>query len=170
VDNASLVLNAIDQLGGSTALLSLRSRAPSLRRMTVVEDIRNRAQERMVQTQQVLQGELAAAEQGLRELESKGEGSGFFSGNLGAELTAEERAKVEEFRATALNLRKQLRAVERGYRTDLDRLEGWLVLLNVWLAPLLVIGAGVFWILRRQRRVNAPPETTITTKTTEAAP
>ncbi len=168
VDNASLVLNAIDQLGGSTALLSLRSRAPSLRRMTVVEDIRNNAQARMVETQAALQGELAAAEQGLRELEAKGQGSGFFAGDLGAELTAEERGKIEEFRATALTLRKQLRAVERGYRTDLDRLEGWLVLLNVWLAPLLVIGAGVFWILRRQRRAAAAPD--VATPAAEAAP
>jgi ABC-2 type transport system permease protein len=157
VDNASLLLNAVDQLGGSSALLSLRSRAPSLRRMEVVERIRNDAQARMVETQQALQAELAATEQGLRELESKGQGSGFFAGNLGAELTPEERARVEEFRATSLELRKQLRAVERGYRTDLDRLEGWLVLINVWLAPILVIAAGVFWILRRQRRTSATP-------------
>ncbi len=154
VDNAAFVLNAIDQLGGSTALLSLRSRAPSLRRMEVVERIRNNAQARMVETQTALQQELAATEQSLRELEAKGEGSGFFSGDLGAELTAEERGKIEAFRATALNVRKQLRAVERGYRTDLDRIEGWLMLLNVWLMPLLVACGGAFWILRRQRRTS----------------
>jgi ABC-type uncharacterized transport system involved in gliding motility auxiliary subunit len=152
VDNASLLLNAVDQLSGSTALLSLRARAPSLRRMEVIEQIRNNAQARMVETQGALQAELAATEQRLRELEERGQGSGFFEGNLGAELTGEERAQIEEFRAKALQVRKQLRAVERGYRTDLDRLEGWLMLLNVWLAPLLVAGAGVFWIMRRQRR------------------
>ncbi|MDX2235802.1 MAG: GldG family protein [Hyphomonadaceae bacterium] len=170
VDNASLLLNAIDQLGGSTALLSLRSRAPSLRRMTVVEGIRNDAQARMVETQAVLQGELAAAEQGLQELEAKGQGSGFFAGDLGAELTAEERARIEDFRAKALELRKQLRAVERGFRTDLDRLEGWLILLNVWLAPLLVIGAGVFWILRRQRRAAGSSVLAVSSPKTGAAP
>jgi ABC-type uncharacterized transport system involved in gliding motility auxiliary subunit len=164
VDNASLMLNAIDQLGGSTALLSLRSRAPSLRRMEVVERIRNDAQARMVETQQALEAELASTEQSLRELEAKGQGSGFFSGDMGAELTADERAKIEDFRATALEVRKQLRAVERGYRTDLDRLEGWLVLLNVWLAPLLVAAAGVFWIVRRQRRAAG-----VATPKTEAA-
>ncbi len=155
VDNAALVLNAIDQLGGSTALLSLRSRAPSLRRMDVVEKIRNNAQARMVETQTALQAELASTEQSLSELEAKGEGSGFFSGNLGAELTPDERSKIEQFRATALTVRKQLRAVERGYRTDLDRLEGWLILLNVWLMPLMVACAGAFWLLRRQRRTSA---------------
>jgi ABC-type uncharacterized transport system involved in gliding motility auxiliary subunit len=152
VDNAALFLNAIDQLSGSTALLSLRARAPSLRRMTVVEEIRNNAQARMVETQGALQAELASTEQRLRELEERGQGSGFFEGKLGAELTSAERAQIEEFRAKALAVRKQLRAVERGYRTDLDRLEGWLILLNVWLAPILVAGAGVFWIMRRQRR------------------
>lgn len=154
VDNGALVLNAIDQLSGSTALLSLRARAPSLRRMEVVEDIRNKAQERMVDTQQQLQAQLAATEQSLRELEAKGQGSGFFAGDLGAELTPQERTQIEEFRAKALTVRKQLRAVERGYRTDLDRLEGWLMLLNVWLAPAIVAGVGVFWIMRRQRRTS----------------
>ena len=164
VDNAALVLNAIDQLGGSTALLSLRSRAPSLRRMEVVERIRNNAQARMVETQTALQAELASTEQSLAELEAKGEGSGFFSGNLGAELTADERSKIEEFRATALNVRKQLRAVERGYRADLDRLEGWLVLLNVWLAPLLVAVAGAYVLLRRQRRTAGAAALTTNTE------
>ncbi|KAF0178618.1 MAG: ABC transporter [Alphaproteobacteria bacterium] len=154
LDNAAFVLNAVDQLGGSDALVSLRSRAPSLRRMKVVEDIRNNAQARMVETQEQLQSELAETEQSLRTLEAKGQGSGFFSGNLGAELTGEERAQIEKFRAKALEVRKQLRAVERGYRTELDRLEGWLVLLNVWLAPLLVAAAGVYMMIRRQRRTT----------------
>lgn len=154
LDNAAFVLNAIDQLGGSDALVSLRSRAPSLRRMKVVEDIRNNAQARRVETQEQLQAELADTEQSLRALEAKGQGSGFFSGNLGAELTGEERAQIEKFRGKVLDVRKQLRAVERGYRTELDRLEGWLILLNVWLAPLLVAAAGVYMMIRRQRRTT----------------
>jgi len=152
LDNAALLLNAIDQLGGSDALVSLRSRAPSLRRMDVVEGIRNTAQARMVETQEQLQNELAETEAELRALEARGQGSGFFSGNLGAELTSEERAQIERFRARTLEVRKQLRAVERGYRTELDKLEGWLILLNVWLAPLLVAAAGVYMMWRRQRR------------------
>lgn len=152
LDNAAFFLNAIDQLGGSDALVSLRSRAPSLRRMEVVERIRNDAQARMVETQEQLQAELAETEQSLRALEAKGQGSGFFSGNLGAELTNEERAQIEKFRAKTLEVRKKLREVERGYRTELDNLEGWLILLNVWLAPLLVAAAGVYMMLRRQRR------------------
>jgi ABC-type uncharacterized transport system involved in gliding motility auxiliary subunit len=152
LDNATFVLNAIDQLSGADALVSLRSRAPSLRRMEVVERIRNDAQAQMVETQEQLQAELAETEQGLRALEAKGQGSGFFSGNLGAELTGEERAQIEKFRARTLEVRKQLRAVERGYRTELDRLEGWLILLNVWLAPILVAGVGVYVMWRRQRR------------------
>ena len=44
-DNASFALNAIDVLGGSDALVSLRSRAPSQRRMRLVEDMERRAQD-----------------------------------------------------------------------------------------------------------------------------
>jgi len=154
LDNGAFVLNAIDQLGGSDALVSLRSRAPSMRRMDVVEGIRNNAQARMVETQEELQAELAETEQELRALEAKGQGSGFFSGNLGAELTSEERAQIERFRAKTVDVRKQLRAVERGFRTELDKLEGWLIVLNVWLAPILVAVAGVYMMLRRQRRTT----------------
>lgn len=152
LDNASFLLNGIDQLSGSDALVSLRSRAPSLRKMEVVERIRNEAQAQMVETQDEMQAELAEAEQGLRALEEKGQGSGFFSGNLGAELTAAERAQVEKFRAKVLEVRKKQRSVEHGYRTQLDSLKGWLILLNVWLAPILVAAAGIYMMLRRQRR------------------
>lgn len=152
LDNASFLLNGVDQLSGSDALVSLRSRAPSLRKMEVVERIRNDAQAEMVETQDELQAELAETEQGLRALEEKGQGSGFFSGNLGAELTGAERAQIEKFRAKTLEVRKKLRAVERGYRTKLDDLKGWLILINVWLAPILVAAAGIYMMLRRQRR------------------
>jgi ABC-type uncharacterized transport system involved in gliding motility auxiliary subunit len=152
MDNGAFAINALDQLGGDAALISLRSRAPSLRRMDVVERIRNDAQRRALDTQEALQAELARTESELRELQASGAGSGFFEGNLGAEMTAQERGKVEELRAKMLDARTQLRRVERGFRTDLDRLEGWLILLNVWLAPILVVGGGLFWLRRRQQR------------------
>jgi ABC-type uncharacterized transport system involved in gliding motility auxiliary subunit len=42
-DNASFALNAIDVLGGSDALVSLRSRAPAPRRMDLIEDMEREA-------------------------------------------------------------------------------------------------------------------------------
>jgi len=101
-----------------------------------------------------LQTELSDTEARLAELQARGSGSGFFSGNLGAELTPEESAEIERFRARALEVRGELRRVERDLRSDINNLEALVVFVNVWLAPMLVAGAGLFLFWRRQRRTR----------------
>ncbi|QGZ95381.1 GldG family protein [Terricaulis silvestris] len=151
-DNASFALNAIDVLGGSDALVSLRSRAPSVRRMDMVDDMEAEAERRIRRRQEELQGELAETEARLAALQERGRGSGFFSGNLGAELTPEENAEIERFRAQVVEVRGELRRTERDLRGDIDRLETIVVFINIWLAPLLIATAGLFFFWRRQRR------------------
>lgn len=154
-DNGSFALNAIDVLGGSEALVSLRSRAPSVRRMELVEEMERNAARRIRDRQEALQLELQETEARLAQLQSGGRGSGFFSGDLGAELTPEENLEIERFRARAIQVRGELRDVERNLRGDIDRLETGVVFINVWLAPLLVAAAGLFLFWRRQRRGSA---------------
>jgi ABC-type uncharacterized transport system involved in gliding motility auxiliary subunit len=154
-DNASFALNAIDVLGGSDALVSLRSRAPSLRRMELVEEMERDAQRRIDRRSEELQGELRETEARLSALQARGRGSGFFSGNLGAELTQEESAEIERFRARVGEVRGELRRVERDLRGDIDRLEALVLFINIWMAPLLVACVGLFLFWRRQRREGA---------------
>jgi ABC-2 type transport system permease protein len=154
-DNASFALNAIDVLGGSDALVSLRSRAPSLRRMDLVEDMEADAQRRIQRRQEELQGELQETEARLAELQARGRGSGFFSGDLGAELTPEENAEIERFRARVVEVRSELRSAERDLRGDIERLQALVIFINIWLAPLLIAGVGMFLFWRRQRRGRA---------------
>lgn len=154
-DNASFALNAIDVLGGSDALVSLRSRAPSLRRMELVDEMEADADRRIQRRQEELQQELQETEARLAELQARGRGSGFFSGNLGAELTPEENAEIERFRTRVIEVRSELRQAERGLRGDIERLEAAVVFVNMWLAPLLVAGIGLFLFWRRQRRGRA---------------
>ncbi|MBC7769521.1 MAG: ABC transporter, partial [Phycisphaerales bacterium] len=156
-DNASFALNAIDVLGGSDALVSLRSRAPSLRRMDLVEEMERSAERRIRDRQEALQRELQDTEARLAELQERGRASGFFSGDLGAELTPEETLEIERFRTRVTAVRSELRDTERNLRSDIDALETGVVFLNVWLAPLLVAGAGLFLFWRRQRRGSARP-------------
>lgn len=154
-DNASFALNAIDVLGGSEALVSLRSRAPSLRRMELVEEMEADASRRIQRRQEELQQELQETEARLAELQARGRGSGFFSGDLGAELTPEENAEIERFRQRVIEVRGELRRTERELRGDIERLQAAVVFVNVWLAPLLVAAAGLFLFWRRQRRGRA---------------
>jgi ABC-type uncharacterized transport system involved in gliding motility auxiliary subunit len=154
-DNAAFALNAIDVLGGSDALVSLRSRAPSLRRMELVEEMERDADRRIQQRQEELQTELRETESRLAELQAGGRGSGFFSGDLNAELTSEENAEIERFRQRVVEVRGELRRSERELRSDIDRLQAAVVFINMWLAPLLVAGAGLVLFWRRQRRGRA---------------
>jgi ABC-type uncharacterized transport system involved in gliding motility auxiliary subunit len=156
-DNASFALNAIDVLGGSDALVSLRSRAPSLRRMTVIDDMERDAQRLIEQRQQDLQGQLEDTLRRLQEAESRGRGSGFFTGNLGAELTPEENREVARAQQQVHEVRAELRGVERDLRSGLNTLKAWIVFVNVWLAPLLVAAIGLVLFWRRQRRAQGAP-------------
>lgn len=153
-DNASFALNAIDVLGGSDALVSLRSRAPSERRMEMVERMEREAQQAILSRQEELRADLEQTEAQLAELQATGRGSGMFTGELGAELTPEENAAIEQFRTRMLNTRAELRRTERELRGDIDRLQALVVFINVWLMPLLVAGAGLFFFWRRQRRTR----------------
>jgi ABC-type uncharacterized transport system involved in gliding motility auxiliary subunit len=158
-DNGAFALNVLDLLAGSDAMVSLRSRAPSLRRMGLIDRMEAQAQARIEQRQAELQGELQRTQARLTELQSRGQGSGFFAGNLGAELTPEESAEIERFRSTLKNVQKQLRAAGRDFRADIERLQGWVTFLNVWLAPILVAMAGVLVFWRRRRTGAQGPRT-----------
>lgn len=154
-DNASFALNAIDVLGGSNALVSLRSRAPSVRKMTVIDRMEADAQRQIQQRQDELQADLQDTETQLQQLQAHGHGSGYFSGNLGAELTPQESAAIERFRKHVVDVRSELRHLARDLRGDITRLQTLIVFLNVWLAPILVAAAGLVLFWRRQRRAQA---------------
>lgn len=154
-DNASFALNAIDVLGGSDALVSLRSRAPAERSMKLLADMERDAQRRIESRQSELEADLQETQSRLQELQARGRGSGFFAGDLGAELTPEEQAAVDEYRAREGQIRTELRGLVRDLRSDIDRLQALVIFINVWLAPLLIAAAGLFLFWRRQRRGGA---------------
>ncbi|MEZ5958282.1 MAG: GldG family protein [Hyphomonadaceae bacterium] len=154
-DNASFALNAIDVLGGSDALVSLRSRAPAQRQMEMLDDLERDAQRRIESRQQQLEADLQETQARLQQLQARGRGSGFFAGDLGAELTPEEQAEVDQFRAREGEIRTELRGLVRDLRGDINRLQAVVIFVNVWLAPLLIAAAGLFLFWRRQRRGGA---------------
>lgn len=153
-DNAAFALNAIDMLAGSDALVSLRSRAASRRPLTTIEAMQSAAGARLATTQAKLREQLAQAEQRLASLQERAGQPGPFRGELGQELTTAEREAVDRFRAQAMQVRGELRAVERDFRRDIDRLEARVKFLNVWLIPLLLAGAALYVSWRRQRRAG----------------
>ena len=153
-DNATFVLNALDNLGGGAELLTLRSRAPSLRPMTMVEEMRSDAQRRFQAEETRLTGQLEAAQTRMDELRQRDDTGGFFGGDLEADLTAEERAELAGLRLEIAEIRDRLRGIERDFRRDIDGLERTLKVVNIWGGPFAVLLIGLF-VWRRQKRLES---------------
>jgi ABC-2 type transport system permease protein len=149
-DNAAFVLNAVDLMSGSEALIGLRSRAPSARPLVVVETLKANAQARLLEEQQQLETRLQASTQRLEELQAKAKSTGFLAGRTDARLTPAEEAEISRFREDVVSTRQRLRAVQSGVRSDVDYLKTLMIVLNGILIPFLVTMAGL-WIFTARR-------------------
>ncbi|MEC9347527.1 MAG: Gldg family protein [Pseudomonadota bacterium] len=145
--NAAFLLNALENLSGSSDLIGLRGRGESNRPFTVIEDLRREAEQRYLAEEQALTAKLSETEAKLAELQSKaGEGAGQL-------LSAEETEAIQSFQDEVLATRRELRAVQLGLRKDIEQLEYNLKLLNIGLVPALVcVLAGILALWRRARR------------------
>ncbi len=146
-NNGDLVANILDNLSGSTALISVRGRATFSRPFERVEALRRRADDRLRSKALELQTELQQAETKLTELQNKRNDQSSLA------LTPEQEAELKKFVAEKARVRKELRETQRGLDVDIDRLDSWLKVINMAIAPLCVAVVGVIILsLRRRRR------------------
>jgi ABC-type uncharacterized transport system involved in gliding motility auxiliary subunit len=147
-DNGDMFLNAVDNMCGSTDLLSVRARQESARPFTLVEDMQKRANEKYRAEQALLEKELEVTQQKLNELQGKKQGQDAFV------LTPEQQKEVEKFRAQSVETRKKLRGVKSSLRKDIETLGTQLKFINIGLLPILVtlgaVGLGFFRVSRRR--------------------
>ena len=145
-DNGSFVINALDNLSGTDALISVRSRGRFARPFVVVEDLQRQAETRFREQEEVLQRRLAETEAQLAELQSP-------DPEQAMELSAEQQAALQGFMQEKLRIRKELREVRYQLNADIEALGRTLKFLNIALVPLLLtLGVLLFWIWRRRRQ------------------
>lgn len=145
-DNAGFVINALDNLTGSQALISVRSRGRYQRPFVVVEDLQRRAETRFLEQEQRLQQRLQETERQLAELQRPAD-----DGQV-LELTEEQESAVRGFLDEKLRIRKELREVNYQLNADIEALGRNLKLINIVLVPLLLtVGALGLWGWRRRR-------------------
>ncbi len=150
--NGDFVLNALDLLGGSDALVALRGRASFLRPFERVEELRRRADARLRAEQVALERELEATEQRLFELQSGRDEAGSPLPSAG------QAAELARFREERARVRRELRDLRRELDRDIERLGRRLAWLNIVVAP----AAGVTLLLTlaallRRRGRGLPP-------------
>jgi len=143
-NNGDFVTNLVDNLSGSSALLSIRGRSTSQRPFTRVQALRNVADQKFLQKEQELEQELAETRRRLDELQPA-------KGSAGSTATAEQRQEIEQFRQRQLAINKELRDVQHQLNAEIDALGLRVKVLNIVLVPMLVVLIGLLYGWRRSR-------------------
>jgi len=143
-NNGDFVINLVDNLSGSSALLSIRGRSTSQRPFTRVQALRNVADQKFLQKEQELEQELADTRRRLDELQPA-------KGSHGSTATAEQRREIEQFRQRQLAINKELRDVQHQLNAEIDALGLRVKFINIVLVPALVVLIGLLYGWRRTR-------------------
>jgi ABC-type uncharacterized transport system involved in gliding motility auxiliary subunit len=147
-DNGALVWNALDNLGGSADLISIRGRAAYRRPFERVEQIRREAEAQSRAKNMQLQEQLRQTEEQLGKLQaSQPPGTDI--------LSPEAAAAIERFQQEKLNIRKELRAIEANVDADIKSLGFVVKIVNLLLMPAIIVGLGLLVALWRKRRRHA---------------
>jgi ABC-type uncharacterized transport system involved in gliding motility auxiliary subunit len=145
-NNADFVINALDNLSGSSALIGLRSRGLSNRPFLKLQEIQRAAEARFRDTEQQLVKELGVAEKKLKDLQTKDKAGG------NAVLSPEQREAITKFRGEMVKIRGELREVQLKLREDIDTLDAWTRVINIGAMPVAVaLIAIALALIRRQR-------------------
>lgn len=142
--NGSLILNILDNLSGSDALLSLRTRGVATRPFIVVDHLRKEAEIRYLNEEQALSQVLSETESRLIDLETARQETGTL-------YSPEQEAEIDRFRAEMVKTRRQLRRVQGNLRRDIDALGDKLAFVNIAFVPLLIL-ISLFITVRLRRR------------------
>lgn len=144
-NNGDFVVNALDNLLGSSELIGIRGRATFSRPFTRVEELRRGAEERFRVTEEQLKAELQDTEQKLAELQARREDRDAVI------LTPEQEQELEKFRDRRIEIRRELRQVQRNLDRDIERLGNVLKAVNIGLVPLAISVVSIVVLLVRRR-------------------
>jgi len=148
-NNGDFFINAVDNLTGSSDLISIRGRATSQRPFTVVDDMKRSAEESFRDKERELQQQLSETERKLTELQSgKSKGSEMI-------MSPEQQAELTKFLDQKVVIRKQLRDVRHSLDQNIDALGARLKFLNIGLMPILITIAALMFAFWKRKRFSA---------------
>jgi ABC-type uncharacterized transport system involved in gliding motility auxiliary subunit len=151
--NGDLVMNALDNLAGSTDLISVRGRATFTRPFERVEALRRAADDRFRAKEQELEQQLRDTEEKLTALQSKRNDKNALI------LTPEQEKEIDRFQDEKLRIRKELRAVRAGLDVDIKSLGTEIKLVNIVLVPAAFAVAALLIAGLRRRERTGPVST-----------
>ncbi len=148
-NNGTFVVNALDNLSGSSDLIGLRSRGVFSRPFEKVKELQREAEQRYLDKEKELRAKLEDTERKIKELQTQKQ-----AGNA-VLLSSEQRQEMENFRAEQVRIRKDLRGVQHELRKNIESLGSQLKFINIGLVPVIVIILALVIGWMRQRRIQA---------------
>ena len=145
-DNGRLVMNSLESMGGGKNLIGLRGRGVSNRPFLLIENLQKNAEIMLKEKEDALKEELAETENKLQKIQDE---------NITDKenLSLEQTETINKFNKKIINIRKDLREVQRKLGENIRSLETKLKIINIWLIPSLIV--VVYYILKiaiRKRR------------------
>ena len=145
-ENITFVQNLVDHFGDDT-LINIRSRNQN-RPFTTIVDLEKEAQKKFESKLKKLEAEQQEILQQKTKLESAGEGGNQFTLRIDPEA-------LKEIQAKELDKRKQIRAIRKQLRSEIDLIQLNIKLANIGLMPLLVIAFGIGFFIRKRKKTAA---------------
>lgn len=145
-DNLNFVVNACELLTGSDELIGLRTRGRYERPFTAVLEIQKEAQTKWRDKEQQLLRQVEETNRKLRELEQQKDSSQRLL------VSPEQKAEIARFKEQKAQTNRELKAVRKNLRADIEALGMRLKLVNILGMALCVSAFGVLYAFYRQRR------------------
>jgi ABC-type uncharacterized transport system involved in gliding motility auxiliary subunit len=148
-NNGDFISNGLDNLAGSSDLISIRGRQSFFRPFTRVDALRQRAGDQLRAKEQELDKELKETERKLSELEAGRNSQGSLA------LSPEQEAELTRFQQERVHVRKELRDVRRRLDVDIERLGTALKFWNILFIPILIAIGAIVLAASRSRKLKA---------------
>jgi ABC-type uncharacterized transport system involved in gliding motility auxiliary subunit len=148
-NNYDFVANVLDNLTGSSDLISVRGRQSFARPFTRVDDLRQRTNQELRNKEQELNRQLQETEHKLAQLQSGRADQSSLT------LTKEQEQELQRFLQERGRVRKELRDVRRGLDVGIESLGWTLKVLNIAAIPVVLIALALVIAIRRRRRLQA---------------
>ena len=152
-DNASFVINTLENLTGSPALSSLRGRGAQSRPFLLIDDIRQEAELQFRNKEQALMARLEDLQKKIGDVQIKQQ----VQGAAETMLSEEDTKTIENYRGEIISTRGELREVQRALRQDIEALEGVVKFINIAGVPIVfgIILIVLAVVRRNKRKVRA---------------
>ena len=132
-NNGDFVTNSVENLGGSNALISIRSRGTFARPFSTVDALTVEAERKFREHEQSLQLQLDETEQQLAQLQNQQ------TDGAALVLSPEQQQAIDQFMDKKIEIRKALREVRHQLDQDIETLGNWLKFINIAVAPLVLM-------------------------------